>query len=312
MLSWLTRGLAPAPGVSIPLGTDPGTRSPLQVLSLPGAGSTASVLAVGAGPLLPHILALRLGAPGSSWPALPLPSEPCLCWQGSWRDGARARQAWHRAPAPTLALSREWHLSEAGGCSSRASPVGSGKCEPSTTPLWLPRWQSLAGGHSARTKGDAAHGSPEGTINAHPTPPAPTRCAPALRGGAGSTVRGLALAEPSAFPASSEVVSSQFLALLSESEGLRALPVPRARAGCRLPLGRREPQGPSGDHMGAGKHPLTAPWKLFPSHPQQDQDGDRMWVGGPTPQGAQGRGEAGCRGLEQSAERGQAQFAVFQ
>lgn len=28
MLSWLTRGLAPAPGVSIPLGTDPGTRSP--------------------------------------------------------------------------------------------------------------------------------------------------------------------------------------------------------------------------------------------------------------------------------------------
>lgn len=93
---------------------------------------------------------------------------------------------------------------------------------------------------------------------------------------------GLALAEPSAFPASSELVSSQFLALLNKSEGLRALPVPRARAGCRLPLGRREPQGPSGDHMGAGKHPLTAPWKLFLSRPQQDQDGGRMWVGGPS------------------------------
>lgn len=118
----------------------------------------------------------------------------------------------------------------------------------------------------------------------------------------------LALAEPSAFPASSELVSSQFLALLNESEGLRVLPVPWARAACWLPLGRREPQGPSGDHMGARKRPLTAPWKLFPPVLSRT----RIWVGGPTPTGSPGRGEAGCRGLEQSGEHGQAQFAVFQ
>lgn len=42
----------------------------------PSLGAGASVLEVGDGPLLPHVLPPRLGAPGWAWPALPLPSEP--------------------------------------------------------------------------------------------------------------------------------------------------------------------------------------------------------------------------------------------
>ena len=106
---------------------------------------------------------------------------PCLCWQGGSRAGARGRMslapcAFSRPGCGSLqrvGIPLGPVAGTGGGCSWRGfSGRGVGEMAPLCTLAGLPRWQSLAGGHSAVTAGGAWCSHRGGCSSRDAAPPA--------------------------------------------------------------------------------------------------------------------------------------------